>query len=105
VADIRGAADAFEEILAEYPKDLLAVRAAHDAYILLGDVTALRDSASRVVGSWNGEPVEDLWAVNSMLAFAVEETGDYTRAWDLALASLTFDPKGRRVGGGGVGMV
>ena len=94
VGDFRGAADAFEEILAVYPKDLLAVRSAHDTYIILGDMTTLRDSASRVLGSWKGGPEEDLWAVNSMMAFALEEAGDYHRAWELAKAALALDPKG-----------
>lgn len=42
--DFAGAALRWEAVLDEAPRDLLAVRSAHDAYIILGDVRNLRDS-------------------------------------------------------------
>lgn len=42
--DFVGAARKWEAVLDQAPRDLLAVRCAHDAYIILGDVKGLRDS-------------------------------------------------------------
>ncbi len=42
--DFAAAALAWERVLAEHPRDLLAIRSAHDAYIILGDTANLRAS-------------------------------------------------------------
>jgi hypothetical protein len=42
--NFRVATESWERILVDHPRDLLAVRACHDAYIILGDPQAMRDS-------------------------------------------------------------
>lgn len=42
--DFTAAAAAWEAVLDAHPRDLLAIRSAHDAYIILGETTNLRAS-------------------------------------------------------------
>ena len=46
------ACDTWEDILAEYPKDLLALKFAHRSYIYLGNSIMIRDSVGRVLPYW-----------------------------------------------------
>lgn len=53
------AARYWEEVLWRNPRDLLAVRSAHDAYIILGDTEGMKASLARVLSRWDaGEEAE-----------------------------------------------
>ena len=47
------ALDTWEEILAQYPTDVAALKFAHDSYFYLGYQEQLRDSIARVLPHWN----------------------------------------------------
>jgi tetratricopeptide (TPR) repeat protein len=76
---IRRAAAIWEEILIDYPRDVWALRFAHDTYFYLGDAANLRDSPARVLPAWSA--ADDLQGyLLGMHAFGLEECGDYRAA-------------------------
>jgi hypothetical protein len=85
------AAEAWETALAEEPRDILALRLAHDTYFFLGDGANLRDSPARVLAASADAPRRRGF-IQGMLAFGLEETGDYTAAEQSAKAALDANP-------------
>ncbi|HYJ98710.1 MAG TPA: tetratricopeptide repeat protein [Burkholderiaceae bacterium] len=68
-----------EDLSIRYPLDLLALQAGHQVDFFTGHSRMLRDRIARAEGAWHlGMP--GYHAVQSMYAFGLEETGDYTRA-------------------------
>lgn len=49
------ATDVWEDILLDNPKDMLAIKFAHDSYFYLGYHPQMRDSIARVMPAWNTE--------------------------------------------------
>lgn len=74
-----GACRAWEEILDQWPRDLLALRLHHFASFWRGAREALRDAPAAVLGRID-EAMPGRPFVLGMLAFGLEETGDYARA-------------------------
>ncbi|KAE9553672.1 hypothetical protein FO519_003120 [Halicephalobus sp. NKZ332] len=69
----------WEKILAEHPTDLMALKFSHDGYFFLGDCHRKKDSVERVIGKWKKtEPCYNY--LHGMLAFGLEECGEYSRA-------------------------
>jgi hypothetical protein len=60
----------------------------------------MQASLARVLARWDLEkgPPEDKYLPEAMLAFALEESGDYGRAAALARQVLSQHPKGKRNG-------
>ena len=81
------AARALERALLHDPRDLLALKLAQDLYFFLGHRAGLRDVVTRVLPAWSsGRPG---WGyVQGILAFGLEENGDYRAAEDRARAAL-----------------
>ncbi|MGF1477723.1 MAG: tetratricopeptide repeat protein [Geminicoccaceae bacterium] len=69
----------WEEIAADHPLDLLALRLAHFQSFWLGRQQAMRNVVARSVAMWD-ETTPRYGDVLGMLAFGHEETGDYPRA-------------------------
>lgn len=46
------ASDVWEDILVDYPTDMLALKFAHDAYFYMGAQVPMRDSVARVLPYW-----------------------------------------------------
>ena len=68
-----------EDLSARYPHDLLALQVGHQIDFFTGASRMLRDRIARAQPSWHdGMPGHH--AVLSMLAFGLEETGDYGNA-------------------------
>ena len=83
--DIRKTNAIWEQILVEYPHDILALRIAHTMHFFLGDLDLMRDSMARVMPRWS----EDLPGYGFVLgcrAFSLEESHDFKQA----------EPMGRR---------
>ena len=77
----------WERILADWPKDALALRFGQDAYFFLGQANALRDSVARVLPSWERDnPLSSF--ILGAYAFGLEESGDLRRGEDAARAAL-----------------
>ncbi|MGH8705626.1 MAG: tetratricopeptide repeat protein, partial [Burkholderiales bacterium] len=69
----------FEQILAEHPRDILALKLANYLYFYLGDAANVRDSVARVLHAWD-EAAPGHGHVLALHAFGLEETGDYDGA-------------------------
>jgi tetratricopeptide (TPR) repeat protein len=82
-------------ILERHPRDLLALAVAHTLDYFLGDTHALYARVAGVLPAWSAAD----WGyagVLAMLAFGLEETGEYGRAEDAAFAALQLEPRSLR---------
>ena len=78
-------------LLAGYPRDAIALTAAHAMDHFLGDSMTMRDRVAAVLPHWSPDDV-GYHALLAQLAFAQEECGDYDRAGDTALRALAINP-------------
>jgi len=78
-------------ILAEYPRDVLALSVATACDYLQGDARSLHRRVARVLGAWHSG-VPGYHSVLSMYAFGLEEAGCYGRAEDTARRALELSP-------------
>ena len=89
--DTAGAVRRFEDILLDYPRDILAIRLAHYLHFYHGALVQHRDSTARVLPAWD-ESVPGYGYVLGMRAFGLEEMGDYARAEDFGRRAVAIDP-------------
>ena len=82
-------------VLAEYPRDAVALQVLHSVDYVRGEVPALRDRVAAVLPAWSPGTV-GYHAVLAMLAFGLEESGEYGRAHDIALQALELEPRNVR---------
>src|SRR3954463_7881413 len=90
--EIRRAAAIWEEILIDHPRDIWALRFAHDTYFFLGDAGNLRDSIARVLPEWS-EADEFYGYLLGMHAFGLEEVGDFRSAEVKGRRAVERNPK------------
>ncbi len=90
--DFHGAVEAWEAVLVEYPRDLLALQLAHLSDVLLGDTVNQRDRIARVMPSWD-EGVPGYGYVLGFYAFGLEECRDFSRAEELGRRAIAINPK------------
>lgn len=79
MGDIMGACARWEEILAEAPHDLLALKLHHTITFYTGRSQVMRSVVAGVLGAWD-EAVPDYGCVLGMYAYALEECGVYNDA-------------------------
>ncbi len=89
--DYAGTSAAFDAILAEEPRDLTALMFAHQADFFGGSTPIARRPAA-ALAHWDGS-VPGHGFVQSMLAFGLEEAGEYERAEVLGRAAVAANPK------------
>lgn len=77
--DIMGACARWEELLAEFPLDLLALKLHHTMTFYTGRSPIMRSVVSSVLGAWSDQ-VPDYGCVQGMYAYALEECGAYDEA-------------------------
>ena len=89
--EIRRATAIWEEILVDRPRDIWALRFAHDTYFYLGDAANLRDSPARVLPAW---PADDEYHdyLLGMHAFGLEECSDYRAAETAGRRAVEANP-------------
>lgn len=87
----RAAGLTMEDLSAHYPLDALALQAGQQIDFFVGDSRMLRDRIARALPAWSaGMPG---WhAVLGMMAFGLEETGDYLRAERLGRQAVDLQP-------------
>jgi tetratricopeptide (TPR) repeat protein len=90
--DLDGALREWEEILALWPEDALALRLAHFNYFWLGRARDMRASLERVAPGWTAQ-MEAYPTLLSCLSFALEETGDYAAAERAGRDAVARDPQ------------
>ena len=91
---LAAAGEAWEAILLDHPRDMLALRLAGFAHFYRGDARNMRDSIARVLPAWD-EDVPGYGFVLGAYAFGLEEAGDYAAAEEVgrrAVALNAADP-------------
>ncbi len=83
---------AWDRVLADYPRDALAIQCAHLTDFYLGDALNLRDRVGRVIGRWD-ESVPGYSYILGMQAFGFEECNQYAEAEDAGRAALAIEPR------------
>jgi tetratricopeptide (TPR) repeat protein len=88
--DLEGALRTLGAAIVLNPRDLLAIRIAHDLSFFLGDGKSLRDVVARALFAWT--PEDDAYGLlQGMYAFGLEENGEYARAERSARLALELD--------------
>ncbi|MGI9334003.1 MAG: tetratricopeptide repeat protein, partial [Gammaproteobacteria bacterium] len=90
--DLDAARLTFDEILVEYPCDVLALQAAHVTDFYCGDARALRDRVARVLPRWS-ESMPGYSYVLGLFAFGLEECNEYARAEETGRRALEIEPR------------
>jgi len=78
------------ELLSRYPRDVLALQAAHAFDYITGDLDRMNDRVAAVLPAWSSE-LPGYHAVLAMHAFSLEECGHYGRAEEAARAALALN--------------
>jgi tetratricopeptide (TPR) repeat protein len=79
-----------EGLLWRFPRDLLALHAAHSLDHVIGDTRSLRNRIAAVLPAWSPE-LPGYRSVQVMHAFGLEECGAYEEAEDTVRAALASD--------------
>ncbi|MEM7294944.1 MAG: hypothetical protein AAF420_16320 [Pseudomonadota bacterium] len=82
----------WDQVLAEYPRDAMAIQLGHLTDFYLGDAANLRDRVGRVIGSWD-DSTPGYSFILGMQAFGLEECNQFERAESTALQALTMNPR------------
>ena len=90
-ADLARALLLWEQILAAYPADVLALRLSHFNYFWTGRREEMRASAERVAPRWS-DGAGSYALMLSCLAFGREECGDYGGAEQAGRRAVELDP-------------
>ena len=90
--DAEAALEQWEAILAEFPRDVLAIRLAHFWHFYIGDPVKLRDSVARVLRGWD-ETIPGYGFVLGCHAFGLEESGDYAGAERAGRRAVEINPQ------------
>lgn len=77
--EFENAIDAWETILREHPRDVLALKLANHLHFYLGHSSEIRDGVARVLPAWS-ESAPGYGYLLGMHAFGFEETGNYRAA-------------------------
>jgi hypothetical protein len=90
--DMALAAERYGAIVNDWPHDILALAVAHALDFRLGHRRKLRDRVASILPKWeSGMP--HYASVLAMLAFGLEENGQYRRAEEIARRALVLDPR------------
>ncbi|MDH3694937.1 MAG: tetratricopeptide repeat protein [Gammaproteobacteria bacterium] len=90
--DWRGASVTWDKVLADHPRDALALQAGHLMDFYLGDAVNLRDRVARALPHWD-ESTPGYSYVLGMQAFGYEECNDYAKAEQTGRHALELDAK------------
>jgi len=85
------AAAVYQQILFDYPRDLMAVFASHWLDFYRGDALGRCGRMARVLSAWDESVPGHHWLL-SMFAFGLEETGQYRRAESCGRRAVEADP-------------
>jgi len=90
--DLVAAVDAWEQVLADFPLDVLALRLAQFMTSYLGRSQGIRDSVARAFPAWD-EGFRDYGFVVSCYAYGLEEAGEYEMAERFGRRAVEMNPK------------
>jgi tetratricopeptide (TPR) repeat protein len=82
-------------VLSEFPRDAVALQFAHSVDYVRGEVASLKNRIEAALPAWSSA-TPGYHAVLAMLAFGLEENGEYDRARATALEALALEPRSIR---------
>ena len=82
----------WDRVLAEYPRDALAIQCGHLTDFYLGDAVNLRDRIARVIGHWDNDTPGYSYILG-MQAFGLEECNQFDKAEDTARTALAIEAR------------
>jgi tetratricopeptide (TPR) repeat protein len=86
------AAEALERHSVEHPRDIVALQAGHLTDFYRASPRGLRDRIARALPAWPAD-LPGRSVLLGMLAFGLEESGDYARAEDAGRAAIDAEPR------------
>jgi tetratricopeptide (TPR) repeat protein len=86
------AIDLWGRVAIAYPRDTLAIQAAHIGDFMLGQQTMLRDRLAQVLHAWDEDVPGYGWLLG-MYAFGLEETGEYAHAEEVGRRAVALNPR------------
>lgn len=90
--DFERSVDLYGRIAVEWPRDALALQAAHLGDFYLGQQVMLRDRIAQALHAWD-EEVPGYGFVLGMYAFGLEETNDFARAEAAGRRAVELQPR------------
>lgn len=90
--EVAAAARTLEAVAADHPRDTLALQAGQTLDFLLGDSRMLRDRIARALPSWSRD-MADWHAIQGLLAFGLEEAGEFARAEAAGREAVELEPR------------
>jgi len=90
--DFTGACAAWDRVLVDHPRDLLALQLAHLGDVLLGDTVNQRDRVARILPEWH-EGVPGYGWVLGFYSFGLEENRDFGMAEEMGRRAVAINPK------------
>lgn len=90
--DLEQAVECWEAVLLDYPRDLMALYAAHMTDFFLGDAVQMRDRFARAMRGWDPD-TPGYGYVLGMYGFSLEETGDFPRGEEFCRKAVELNPK------------
>ena len=90
--DWLGGSAALDQVLVEYPREILALQVGHLVDFLRGDNVNLRNRVSRVLPAWS-PAVPGYAFVSGMHAFGLEECNQYSEAESAGMRALALAPE------------
>jgi tetratricopeptide (TPR) repeat protein len=88
--DMRGAANVWDTVLAEFPRDLIALKVSQFVLSYLGEREGMRERVVGVLPSWNADHPGYGFTLGCY-AYALEESGDYRQAEDVGRRAVELD--------------
>ena len=89
--DLSGASAMLTSILADEPRDLLALKLAQYLFLYAGDWRAMREAIGTALAAWD-ESMPGFGYVLGCHAFALEECGDYREAEKIGRRAVALSP-------------
>jgi tetratricopeptide (TPR) repeat protein len=89
--DLPEAVRLWDAILVDHPRDFVAMKLAQYGHFYLGDSANVRNAIGRCLHGWSdGDPLRP--SVEGMLAFGLEEAGNYRAAEEAGKRAVAADP-------------
>lgn len=89
--DLRRATRSWDQVLADTPTDLVALRVSQFVLSYLGESARMRETVARVLPSWDAAAPGYGWVLGCD-AYALEETGDYAGAERQGRRAVELNP-------------
>ncbi|MEM7562249.1 MAG: tetratricopeptide repeat protein [Pseudomonadota bacterium] len=86
------AGQVWDRVLADYPRDAMAIQCAHLTDFLMGDAVNLRDRIGRVIGHWDRD-TPNYSFILGMQAFGLEECNHFEAAEATAREALEIEAR------------